>query len=182
MNKALNEGALKDVSPASYKFDIEVKPATGGPFIPITEVVDIYNQEDKSIEHKPGQVLLIDFWATWCPPCQAPMAHNQEMLEHHSERWGEKVRIIGISIDQAPEIVVKHVKAKKWEKVEHFHRAGSSCSNDYGVKGVPHVVLVDTEGKIAYVGHPAGTNLEQNIETLLKGQKLGSSAEEEEKD
>jgi hypothetical protein len=30
---------------------------------------------------------------------------------------------------------------------------------------VPHVVLVDTEGKIAYVGHPAGTNLEQNIET-----------------
>jgi hypothetical protein len=39
----LNEGALKDVSPASYKFKIEVKPATGGPFIPITEVVDIYN-------------------------------------------------------------------------------------------------------------------------------------------
>ena len=69
LTKALNEGALKDVSPASYRFDIEVKPSTGGPFIPIKDLVDIYNQEDKSIEHKEGQVLLIDFWATWCPPC-----------------------------------------------------------------------------------------------------------------
>ena len=53
--------------------------------------------------------MLIDFWATWCPPCQAPMAHNQEMLEHHAERWGDRVRIIGISIDKSPEAVVKHV-------------------------------------------------------------------------
>ncbi len=76
---------------------------------------------------------------------------------------------------------MKHVKAKKWEKVEHFHRAGSSCSEDYGVQGVPHVVLVDIEGKIAYIGHPAATNLEENIETLLKGGKLGEAQESEDK-
>ncbi len=69
LNKALNDGPLNDVSPASYKIKIEVKPSTGAPFIPIKEVVDINNLEDKSIEHKAGQVLLIDFWATWCPPC-----------------------------------------------------------------------------------------------------------------
>jgi hypothetical protein len=76
---------------------------------------------------------------------------------------------------------VKHVKAKMWEKVEHFHQAGSSCSEDYGVQGVPHVVLVDIEGKIAYIGHPAATNLEENIETLLKGGKLGEAQEGEDK-
>ena len=76
---------------------------------------------------------------------------------------------------------MKHVKAKKWEKVEHFHRAGSSCSEDYGVQGVPHVVLVDIEGKIAYIGHPAATNLEENIETLLKGGKLEEAQEGEDK-
>ena len=104
------------------------------------------------------------------------------MLEHHSERWGDKVRIIGISIDKAVEAVIKHVQVNKWEKVEHFHRAGSSCSQDYGVTGVPHVVLVDTEGKIAYVGHPARTNLEENIETLLKGEKIATAASEVAKD
>lgn len=68
--------------------------------------------------------------------------------------------------------MVKHVKAKKWEKVEHFHRAGSSASEDYGVNGVPHVVLIDGNGKIAYAGHPASRDLEKDIETLLKGEPL----------
>jgi hypothetical protein len=70
------------------------------------------------------------------------MAHNQKMLEKKGAEWGDKVRIVGISIDDGPEVVAKHVKAKGWEKVEHFHRAGSSADEDYGVQGVPHVVLV----------------------------------------
>jgi len=52
-----------------------------------------------TIQHGEGEVLLIDFWATWCPPCQRPMAHNQEMLEKHGKEWGKSVRIIGVSID-----------------------------------------------------------------------------------
>ena len=82
------------------------------------------------------------------------------MLETKATEWGDKVRIVGISIDQTAEAVVKHVKAKGWEKVEHFHRAGSSADEDYGVEGVPHVVLVDTHGKIVYIGHPASRNIE----------------------
>jgi thiol-disulfide isomerase/thioredoxin len=155
--------------------EIQVKLGVGAPFIEISAVTDIYKEQSQTISHKPGQIMLIDFWATWCHPCQAPMAHNHEMLEHHGARWGDKVRIIGISIDEAAPAVVKHVQDKKWEKVEHFHRAGSSCSEDYGVNGVPHVVLIDGEGKIAFVGHPMSTNLEQGIEKLLKGEKLGAA-------
>jgi hypothetical protein len=79
---------------------------------------------------------------------------------------------------------VEHVKAKKWEKIEHFHRAGSSCCEDYVVHdGVPRVVLVNTEGKIAFNGHPTITNVEENIETLLKGGKLGGAQDgEDQKD
>ena len=94
------------------------------------------------------------------------------MLEHNGARWGKNVRIVGISIDKTTDLVVNHVKAKGWEKVEHLFRGGSTCSADYGVNGVPHVVLIDTEGKIAYAGHPAERELEKDIETLLKGEKL----------
>jgi hypothetical protein len=54
LKKALNSGALKDVSPTSYKFNVFAMPAIGEPFIPITEIVDIYSQDSKSIQHKPG--------------------------------------------------------------------------------------------------------------------------------
>ena len=96
--KIIKEDALKGVAESSYEIEIDCKPI-GEPMTPIKNVKNIRTGEDISINHNPGQVILIDFWATWCPPCQAPMAHNQEMLEHHGERWGDKVRIIGISID-----------------------------------------------------------------------------------
>jgi len=94
------------------------------------------------------------------------------MLEHHKEKWGDKVRICGVSIDKGPEIVSKHVEEKKWKAVEHFHRGASTSTQDYGVSGVPKVVLIDTEGNIAFIGHPAERKLEEDIETLLKGEKL----------
>jgi len=83
------------------------------------------------------------------------MAHNQSMLDKKGADWKGKVRIIGISIDSTSDVVLKHVQEKKWESVEHFHRATSKCSETYGVSGVPHVMLVDKEGTIVYKGHPA---------------------------
>jgi len=117
--------------------------------------------------------MLIDFWATWCPPCQAPMAHNQTMLEKKGEDWKGKVRIVGISIDQGREAVVKHVEDKKWTSIEHFHRSSSDCSAVYGVRGVPCVMLADKEGNIVFKGHPAERpNLEDDLDKLSRGEKL----------
>jgi thiol-disulfide isomerase/thioredoxin len=83
------------------------------------------NEEKKEgltdIKHEAGQVLLLDFWATWCPPCQGPMKHNQEMLEKNANDWGDRVRLIGLSIDQDYNKLVNHIEDKNWKKVEHYH-------------------------------------------------------------
>lgn len=64
----------------------------GDQYQTITNVTTLDDAETPvSIEHKPGTVMMIDFWATWCPPCQRPMAHNQEMLEEHNAKWGDNV-------------------------------------------------------------------------------------------
>jgi len=129
--------------------------------------------EKVSIEHKEGEVILLDFWATWCPPCQRPMAHNQEMLEKRGEDWKGKVRIIGLSIDQDKAKLVSHVNEKKWTSVEHYFRAGSDASDVYSVRGVPHVMLIDQKGKIVFKGHPASRkNLEEDLDNLSKGVAL----------
>lgn len=127
------------------------------------------------VTHEQGQVLLLDFWATWCPPCQGPMAHNQKMLEEHGEKWGGKVRLIGLSIDQTAQKVKDHVENKKWTSVEHYHVRNGKCVADkeFGVQGVPHVAIVDTTGKIVFVGHPASRpDLVQDFNDLLEGKTI----------
>lgn len=152
---------------------VKAKLGAGDFYKPIKNVMPFEGEEPVEITHNEGEVILVDFWATWCPPCQRPMAHNQEMLEKRKDDWAGKVRIIGVSIDQSKEKMVDHVNNKKWNSVEHYHRHKSDCSEVYGVQGVPHVLLLDTHGRIVFKGHPATRkDLEADFDTLLKGEKL----------
>jgi len=126
-----------------------------------------------NIEHEEGTVMMIDFWATWCPPCQRPMAHNQEMLTEHGAKWDGKVKIIGLSIDKDAATVTNHINNKGWTAPTHYHRAKSSCSDVYQVRGVPHVLIVDKSGKIVFKGHPANRkDLVADFNALLEGKEL----------
>ena len=160
---------------ADKSIKIEFSVEVGAKLGPIHGANKVLSDGKATIEHSKGQVLLLDFWATWCPPCQRPMAHNQTMLETRGKDWGDRVRLIGLAIDRDTSSVTQHVKAKKWTSVEHYHvkTPGCSATQDFGIRGVPHVCLVDTEGVIVFRGHPMERpNLEQDIDTLLKGQKL----------
>ena len=97
------------------------------------------------------------------------------MLEKNEEKWGGKVRLIGLSIDNAAETVKKHVETKGWTKVEHYHARNGKCTGDkeWGVQGVPHVAIVDTKGKVVFMGHPANRqDLVQDFDDLLAGKEI----------
>ena len=96
----------------------------------IENVSYVFQSGETNIEHKQGQVILYDFWATWCPPCQAPMAHNQEMLAHNKSSWGDKVRIVGLSLDQDLNKLKQHITNKGWTDVEHYLASNGQCTAD----------------------------------------------------
>ena len=124
-----------------------------------------------SLKHEQGQVLVLDFWYNECGSCQKPMAHNQEMLEKYGSQWGNRVRIIGMSIDSA-EIVKSYCKEKKWTKVEHYACSTLKAASSYGVTGYPTIVIVDTQGKIVFKDHFPQFEVEEAINKLLKGETL----------
>ena len=152
--------------------EIECSVGVGDQFQPIegADRPEIGGEENLTISHTEGTVLLVDFWATWCGPCQQPMAHNQEMLEKNEEKWKDKVRIVGASLDKDRNQLLTRIKEKGWNRVDHYILPGNwkhPAPQTYGCNGIPHVILVNKVGTIVYKGHPSSTDLEEEINKLL---------------
>ncbi|MFZ5822804.1 MAG: TlpA family protein disulfide reductase, partial [Bacillota bacterium] len=72
----------------------EVKPLPGYR-APSFSAVDVFTGEKVTLADLKGQVVFLNFWATWCPPCKAEMP---EMEQLHQE-MGDKVRIVALGAD-----------------------------------------------------------------------------------
>lgn len=94
-----------------------------------------------------GKPVLVNFWATWCPPCVDEMPELNE-LQH--ELGAEKLQIVGIGIDSASNIAEF---AKKHNITYPLLVAGSSgtdLSRQFGNQagGLPFTVLLDAQGQV----------------------------------
>lgn len=121
-----------------------------------------------------GQIVLVDFWAAWCGPCQAPMAKMEEIMARRGEDWKGRAVILGVNIDERREAAESHLQSRGWDRVLHgwSHADGlgfrSAAPRDYGVTGIPTALLIDPEGNIAWRGHPASIDKEAEIDNLLE--------------
>lgn len=103
-----------------------------------------------------GKVRIVNFWATWCPPCRAEIPH---FIEMYDELKGKGVEIIGISMDrEGDKVVAPFVKDNKMNYPVVI--GNDEVASAYGgIRGIPTTFIVDREGRIVkkYVGLPAQT-------------------------
>ena len=99
-----------------------------------------------------GKVVLIDFWATWCGPCRMEIPHFVELQKQYSK----DLRIVGISLDQQGEMVVKPFM-RQW-KINYeivIDSTGAVQSSYGGIRSIPTALLVGRDGQVkdVFVGY-----------------------------
>ena len=99
---------------------------------------------DVAVEAK-GKPYIINFWATWCPPCQAEIPDLAAFHAAHKDT----VDFYAVNLQEDAQPVQKFMAERKVELPVMLDTQGAAA-NLYGVRAIPTTVVVDRDGKIAY--------------------------------
>ena len=91
-----------------------------------------------------GKYILLDFWATWCPPCVRQLP---EIRVIHEQFQDQGLVVIGVNLDYQLETFQEFLQANKMPYSQLFDE-GSKISTGYGIKTIPCAVLIDGSGVI----------------------------------
>lgn len=96
----------------------------------------------------PGQPLILNFWATWCPPCRAEMGGLDRL---HRALGAAGLRVVGVSVDRDANLVREYVLQEGLAFPILWDRAGEVAQAALGVRAFPTTALVGRDGVIAEV-------------------------------
>ena len=156
--------AVAEQPPLGHKMN-PVSPALAAPGFTLPDM----DGEMQSLEDFRGRVVMLNFWATWCPPCRREMPSMQRLYEKYRERG---LTVVAVNQFEDPDLVFEFAGRLSLEPTFPilFDRE-SRVSEQYGVKGLPTTYLLDKAGRIQFraIGgrefdHP---EVEALIESLL---------------
>ncbi len=121
-----------------------------------------------------GKVLILDFWATWCPPCREEIPH---FIELQNQYGAQGLQVVGISVDQQGWSVVKpFIQANGINYpilmyTEDVYRDYQELIEPAMRGGIPFTFIIDRQGNVRekFVGYRDKSVFESAIKPLLEG-------------
>lgn len=114
--------------------------------VPQSELVADQRGAEVRLADLRGRVVLLSFWATWCPPClkELPVLEKMQRAVPESE-----LKVIAISIDRNRRDFSQAMARADELQMAVLHDRRGRLSKMFGVTAVPHLFLIDHEGRIA---------------------------------
>ena len=116
----------------------------------------------------PGKVYVVEFWATWCPPCRESIPHLTALQKKYTDR------VVFVGVSQEAPAVVKPFVSKQADNMDYTVAVDTAGAVSRGYMrafhqgGIPHAFVVDAEGKVVWHGHPLGP-IDQVLDEVLAG-------------
>ncbi len=122
--------------------------------------------KDLSLSDLRGKVLLVDFWASWCGPCRR---ENPNVVKLYNQYKDKGFEILGVSLDRDYDSWVRAIEADQltWPQVSDLQYWNNAVAQTYGVRAIPHTILLDAEGRII-ARNLRGEALAQKLQDIFK--------------
>ncbi len=140
-------------------------PETGGKPAPAFTLQDLEGNNVSLADFK-GKVVILDFWATWCPPCIKEIPDFIDLYEQYKDKG---FAMVGISLDQAGISVVKSFAQRFKINYPILMNDGRVDKAYGGITSIPTTFVIDSAGNIRkkYVGYIEKSVFEADIKALL---------------
>lgn len=123
-----------------------------------------------------GRVILLNIWATWCPPCREEMPSLDRL---NAKRGGPDFEVVALSIDREPDLIDSFYQDFGIQTLKYYVDPTTRASDTLRAPGVPTTLIIDREGReIGRAMGPAawdGPRVEALIDDVLLRPSIGDS-------
>ena len=162
--KAVSNGAKVASGTDQGDADQDKPPVPIGSAAPDFTVTPVSGGAPVSLKSLRGKPVLIDFWATWCPPCRESLPHTEDIYK----KFGDSgLQVMTVSDENAK--TIKDFVAKNKYTFPTYNDSSDATEKAYGVDGIPCVAIIDKDGKLQ--AFMVGLRPEEDLTDALK--KIG---------